>query len=255
MKKDYYFYATEDCASECPGIIEKLSSIGTPDCAVFVIGNNPDTVKLKREVNYVTDKNYHIFCFMYGNPEFDQGLELQLGLAKEYDNSPESLDKLISDVKNYKEEKPFNKKLLLIIPVIVAIAIAVFIFVKPSSEPAEEASPDEAIISEEDLPMELDDVYLKAFTAAGLDANGDGAISEREIESATTLNLSGLGISNLEPLLYAVNLTRLDLSDNEISDITDLAALANLEEINLTGNPIEDYTVLDYLPNLKEIQK
>ena len=104
--------------------------------------------------------------------------------------------------------------------------------------------------------LSLNDVYTKALIDAGADSIiVDGGISKEEMLLLETLDLSGLGIDNLEPLLYATNLRELNLSGNNITDITNLAALSKLEKLDLSDNPVEDYGVLDYLPKLTEIIK
>ena len=101
-----------------------------------------------------------------------------------------------------------------------------------------------------------DEVYTEALILAGADSIVvDNGISKEEMLLLENLDLSGLGIENLEPLVYAANLKKLDLSDNNIKDITYIATLTKLEEIDLRNNPIEDYQVLEYMHNLKEIKK
>ncbi len=256
MSKPYYIYVTEDCIDEASEIIEKIKPAGARGRAVFVIGKDADITKLKQEINYVLDKDYQLYCVMLGYPKMDSGLALQVGLAKTYDPDAESIEKLLSDLKQ-RDAKPKNfvrwiaiivvALISALIVILIASKLKLGIFKEPETVQAE---------SYDATNLDLDEVYLKAFIDAGLDCIvEDGLISDAELEQAEALDLSGLGISDLEPLLYATNLKELDISNNNISDITKLAALGKLEKLNISGNPIKDYSVLDYLTNLKETIK
>ena len=60
-----------------------------------------------------------------------------------------------------------------------------------------------------------------------------GDILSTDLEALTSLDISGLGISDLTGLEQCRNLTSLDLRDNQISDISPLVLLTNLTELEL----------------------
>ena len=71
--------------------------------------------------------------------------------------------------------------------------------------------------------VEFADSKLEAALLAlpGADADGSGALTEGEMAALTgSLDLSGLGISDITGLQYAVGISGLDLSDNLIRDIS-----------------------------------
>lgn len=70
------------------------------------------------------------------------------------------------------------------------------------------------------------------------DALGRGALDQLnrgELAQLTTLDASNLGITNIEGLQYATNLTRLNLEGNRVSLLNPISQLS--AEINCTGNP------------------
>ncbi|MDO5440956.1 MAG: leucine-rich repeat domain-containing protein [Bacillota bacterium] len=225
-----------------------ISHLVDVDAAVIFIGEDYDSNQLRIELNHIVAKGYELFCVFSGEPVFDSGIKLQMGLAKQIadaNDSPQKLEELLLKIKENNNHKV--KKALIVVGVVIAVLLsAVILFLRPETEPE--------IVKANNL--KLDEVYLGAFIEAGADSIVvDGEISEEEMLSITNLNLAGKGIDNLQPLLYAKNLRQLDLSNNNITDITELAALSNLEIINLSNNPIDNYAVLDYLPNIKEVIK
>ncbi len=212
--------------------------------AVFFIGEEYDEAQLKIELNHVVSKGYKLYCVLFGNPKFDSGIILQMGLAVKIEDSETSPAKL-KELLGHKEAK--NKKSFIIgtVVVILAVLIGLSFLLKP--KPKEEIKVDN---------LNLDEIYTKAFIAAGADSIVvDGGISKEEILLIESLDLSGLGLDDISPLLYATNLRELNLSNNKITDITALAALSKLEKVDLRDNPISNYGVLDYLPKLTEIIK
>lgn len=225
-----------------------ISHLVDVDAAVIFIGEDYDNNQLRIELNHIVAKGYELFCVFSGEPVFDSGIKLQMGLAKQIadaNDSPQKLEELLLKIKENNNHKV--KKALIVVGVVIAVLLsAVILFLRPETEPE--------IVKANNL--KLDEVYLGALIEAGADSIVvDGEISEEEMLSITNLNLAGKGIDNLQPLLYAKNLRQLDLSNNNITDITELAALSNLEIINLSNNPIDNYAVLDYLPNIKEVIK
>lgn len=240
MNKLYLYIDAEvqELAKKYEGYLPQVKA------AVFFIGENYDETQLKIEINHVVSKGYKLFCVLFGKPVFDSGLSLQMGLATKINDDNDSIKKLSEALE---KEIPKSKKGLVIgiVVTVVVLAIAFIFFLKPEKE---------EIVKADNLS--LNETYTKAFIDAGADAIiVDGGISKEEMLLIETLDLSGLGIDNLEPLLYATNLRELNLSNNKITDITSLAALSKLEKIDLSGNPISNYGILDYLPKLTEIIK
>ncbi|MGZ0086895.1 leucine-rich repeat domain-containing protein [Caldibacillus thermoamylovorans] len=66
------------------------------------------------------------------------------------------------------------------------------------------------------------------------------------------LDISGGGVSNIEPLSKLANLTALDASSNKIEDITPISQLPKLERLNLHDNYIESLPILK-LPSLTSL--
>ncbi|MBR5272726.1 MAG: hypothetical protein IKU25_04950 [Clostridia bacterium] len=99
-----------------------------------------------------------------------------------------------------------------------------------------------------------DENLLAALIEQGYDANLDGNISASEMEEVFFLEISGLGITSLEGLQYALNLMVLDASKNNISDVSVLVDLSivilDLSFNNLSGalsNAITDMALLTNL--------
>ncbi|MCO6016975.1 hypothetical protein CKN86_06530 [Carnobacterium divergens] len=66
--------------------------------------------------------------------------------------------------------------------------------------------------------------------------------------------LTGMGISSIEGLQYAKNVTRLSLTGNHISDVTPLAELEKLQLLWLDKNEISDVTPIANLKQYGEIK-
>ena len=70
---------------------------------------------------------------------------------------------------------------------------------------------------------------------------------------ATELDLSGLGLREIECLSVCTELRKLTLADNEISDLSPLMNLQNLERLRLAGNQISDLRPLMGLSTLRQL--
>lgn len=80
------------------------------------------------------------------------------------------------------------------------------------------------------------DNALRAAINAALGHGAMDTITLGQIQSLTSLNASGLGISDLTGLQFATKLTSLDLSNNNISSFAPVDGLTGTD-INKTGNP------------------
>lgn len=84
------------------------------------------------------------------------------------------------------------------------------------------------------------DVTDAALRTAINEALGRGAMDELnkgELSQLTTLDISSRGVTSLNGLQFASNLTTLNASNNTISDTTPIANLASLTNKDLSGNP------------------
>ncbi len=88
--------------------------------------------------------------------------------------------------------------------------------------------------------------------AAVRDARGipTRPITDTDMESMGTFNASSRGISNIQGLEYATNLTYLRLDTNMIGDISALSGLTNLDYLNLHQNQISDISAVSALTSL-----
>jgi len=242
-----YLYIDENCRKEAEKYLENLTD---EKLALFFIGESYDETKLKIELNHIVSVGSKLVCVFFGNPHFDSGISMQMGLAKKIYDGPGAEEELAAFLNTVKKPKG---KLGLVIGIIIGLIMAeVYILFKPKKEIKENTA--EAVTEIDNLS--LSEVYLKALIENGADCIAvDGRISEEEMLCLESLDLSGLGLEDLKPLLYAGNLKRLDISDNNISDITELAALGKLESLDISNNPVKNYEILDYLPNLKDVVK
>lgn len=69
----------------------------------------------------------------------------------------------------------------------------------------------------------------------------------------TVLDISNQGVTSLEGLQFAVNLTQLTADGNEIADLSPIANLGRLRTLYLSDNAVSDLTPLLRLRNLKTL--
>ena len=72
--------------------------------------------------------------------------------------------------------------------------------------------------------------------------------------AAAQLNLSGLGLREIECLSLCTRLRSLDLTNNAISDLSPLMNLQKLEKLRISGNQITDLRPLIGLPALRYLE-
>ena len=96
------------------------------------------------------------------------------------------------------------------------------------------------------------DLRLEAAIRAAI-GKPTGDILMSDLLTITSLDASGLGITNLEGLQYCTNLTDLNLTYNAISDVTPLGSLTNLQELDLSNNTISNIAPLASLVNLEHV--
>ena len=72
-------------------------------------------------------------------------------------------------------------------------------------------------------------------------------VLQTHTDTITTLNLSGLGITDIRDAVYLTAVTKLDLSYNSITDVSPLLTLSSLRELNLSNNKLEDINILAFV--------
>ena len=71
-------------------------------------------------------------------------------------------------------------------------------------------------------------------------------VQQTQTDTITSIDLSGLGISDISDVAYLPNIEKLDLSLNEIDDVEPLASLEHLQYVNLKSNKLESINSLAF---------
>ena len=117
--------------------------------------------------------------------------------------------------------------------------------------------------STQNTEVKMDTKIKQKLIKAGADLNNDGKLTQRELYEATnekyddntweyieakitSLDLSNLGLNNIDGIQYLVGLKELNLSHNKISNIKPLSKMMNLQRLDLSYNNISD---ISQLPN------
>jgi len=101
--------------------------------------------------------------------------------------------------------------------------------------------------------VDIPDSNLRAVINAQLGRNFMDNLSRNDLSRLITLNASGMGISDLTGLEWAVNLTTADLQNNNITSTAPLDGIASLTMVLLDGNPVTGGSGLDdEIPTLPE---
>ncbi len=104
------------------------------------------------------------------------------------------------------------------------------------------------------LGVNMPDQNLRAAVNLALGRSSMDAITRGDLANLTTLNASGMGITNLAGLEFAINLVNANLSNNNIASFAPLNGLTQLAVVDKTGNPgIQTFVVADSdVPTLPE---
>ena len=81
---------------------------------------------------------------------------------------------------------------------------------------------------------------------AHLGLNESDDVVQAQTDTITSIDLSGLGISDISDVVYLPNVEKLDLSLNEIDDVEPLASLEHLQYVNLKSNQLESINSLAF---------
>ncbi len=244
------------------GTAGDATALKESDALLVFLGEGQSLRTVKQDVNLALDRKLPVFAVLFGEPEVDRGLEVQLGLATKIraadgepaddgsaEPAPDGPEELAAAIRAFAAAEPEKKKktglVIAIAAAVLALLIGGFILftrpnVPPEDPPADPAPP----IPEH---VETEDALLAGLVAAGLDTDGDGYIQESELAAAMTLDLAGRGITDVAPLAKATELTELDLSNNAVASCAPLLALKNLTKLDLSGNPLEDASNLAFM--------
>lgn len=72
-------------------------------------------------------------------------------------------------------------------------------------------------------------------------------VLQTHTDTITSIDLSGLGITDIRDVVYLSAVKKLNLSYNEISDVSSLLTLENLQSVDLSNNQIEDVNTLAFM--------
>lgn len=110
----------------------------------------------------------------------------------------------------------------------------------PVAEKSEEFSSDaaEAASTIAVNTTNFPDKKFYSYVLEHLDTNKDKKLSDAEIKAVQTLNVSGLGISNLKGIEYFTSLTTLDASNNKLTSVN-LTKNTKLASINVSDNALK----------------
>ncbi len=103
--------------------------------------------------------------------------------------------------------------------------------------------------------ISIPDKNLKAALNKSIDSNRDAnqIITQQELETLKSLNLSNKNITDLTGLEYCKNIIEIQLSNNKIHDLKPLTNLTNLTTLSLDNNCINDISSLKNLNNLNSL--
>lgn len=111
--------------------------------------------------------------------------------------------------------------------------------------------PGQASMEQASLEVSFQDEQLEQAIKQILIKDENAAITQKDMESLTLLDLSRRGIKSIQGLQYASNVTYLDLSNNEIDDITPLKSLTKLRELDIADNQIASIEDLSDMTDLE----
>ncbi|ETT66801.1 stalk domain-containing protein [Paenibacillus sp. FSL H8-0457] len=111
--------------------------------------------------------------------------------------------------------------------------------------------PGQASMEQASLEVSFQDEQLEQAIKQILKKDGNAAVTQKDMESLTLLDLSRRGIKSIQGLQYASNVTYLDLSDNEIDDITPLMPLTKIRELDIADNQIASIEDLSDMTDLE----
>ena len=79
-----------------------------------------------------------------------------------------------------------------------------------------------------------------------LGLNPTDPVLQSQMDTITTLNLAGLGITDIRDVVYLTNVRNLNLSGNEIKDLLPMLPLEKLSVLDISSNSLVDVSVLAF---------
>lgn len=111
--------------------------------------------------------------------------------------------------------------------------------------------PGVASMEQASLEVSFQDEQLEQAIKEILKKDENAAVTQKDMESLTLVDLSRRGIKSIQGLQYASNLKYVDLSDNEIDDITPLKPLTKIRELDIADNQIASIQDLSAMTDLE----
>lgn len=111
--------------------------------------------------------------------------------------------------------------------------------------------PGQASMEQASLEVSFQDEQLEQAIKQILNKDENAAVTQKDMESLTLLDLSRRGIKSIQGLQYASNVKYLDLSNNEIDDITPLKPLIKIRELDIADNQIASIQDLSAMSDLE----
>jgi Leucine-rich repeat (LRR) protein/putative cell wall-binding protein len=105
----------------------------------------------------------------------------------------------------------------------------------------------------EDGPVDMPDPNLRKAINKLFDHVPTAPILKSELSKIDHLQLSRLGINNLDGLQYAVNVKELNSNDNEITNVKPLETIKGLKNLSIGSNRVTDLTPLRNLESLTSL--
>lgn len=111
--------------------------------------------------------------------------------------------------------------------------------------------PGVASMEQASLEVSFQDEQLEQAIKEILKKDENAAVTQKDMQSLTLVDLSRRGIKSIQGLQYASNLKYVDLSDNEIDDITPLKSLTKIRELDIADNQIASIQDLSAMTDLE----
>ncbi|WP_339217236.1 stalk domain-containing protein [Paenibacillus sp. FSL W7-1332] len=111
--------------------------------------------------------------------------------------------------------------------------------------------PGKAYMEQAPLDVSFQDEQLEKAIKQILKKDESAAVTQKDMQSLTLVDLSNRGIKSIQGLQYASNVKYLDLSNNEIDDIMPLKPLTKIRELDIADNQIASIQDLSAMTDLE----